>query len=202
MMLFKNRTDRHLRWRVGTGPGSWVDYEADPGEFAIIPEGYRDQAKREGFTPVDELPADEQPDISVARQHVTLGKKQKKVFFEDEDGERLERAVPSQPLTGAGNRPRQPTPPTRLPGVSARPQIDMSAAPPDGPMALDNVPSLPDLPLPPAEDPAGAAPPAGAVLPPPDAPEGIPVPETPGTPGPVTERDTKPDKPGAKGAKK
>jgi len=58
MMLYKNRRDERLVWRCGTGPGSWIDYQAEPGAFCMAPEGYRDQMKREGFTPADELPED------------------------------------------------------------------------------------------------------------------------------------------------
>lgn len=188
MMLFKNTTDRRLSWRVGTGPGAWVDYAADPGEFAIIPEGYRPQAKREGFTPIDELPADERPDIPIAKQAVTTGKVQKKVFVEDaEDGEKLERAMPSRPLADVP-RPTVPATVTRptSPPPNARQTIDMSAAAQEGPMSLANIAPLPDLPAPRLDEPfEGAQAPAGASLPPPE-------------PTPPSERETKPSTPSAK----
>jgi len=152
---------------------------------------------------------------------VAIGKTQKKVFVEDEDGERLERATPSKPLTG---RPVPPPAPTARAAFGRPPQIDMGADAASGTMALDNVPELPPLPPPPAEGtsvgvaavalgakvtvtgdmrvvdaPFGTEVPAGASLP---APGDVEAPASSGQPGPVVERDTKPDKPGAKGSKR
>lgn len=202
-MLYKNRTDRKLLWRCGTGPGSWVDYKADPGEFAIAPAGYREQMRREGFTPADELPEDERPNIPIAASSVAHGKVQRKVFVEDpEDGEKLERAVPTRPLAEI---PRPvATRPTAPPAASSRPQIDLSAAPADGPMALANVEPLPDLPPPPADEPAVALS-AKAVLAgdmsvetPGEASEGAVAPAGAVMPAPPAERETKPEKPSSK----
>ncbi len=208
-MLYKNRTDRPLVWRCGTGPGSWTDYKAGPGKFCIAPSGYREQMRREGFTPTDELPDDERPDIPIDESSVTMGKVQRKVFVEDpEDGERLERAVPTRPLADLPVFARpQATRPTAPPPAS-RPQIDMSAAPADGPMALANVEPLPDLPPPPADEPVatpGVALTAKAVLAgdmsvetPAEPHGGAVAPAGAAMPAPPSERDTKPEKPSAK----
>jgi len=65
-MLYKNCTSKVLTFAAGDGPGRVVNYTAKPGAFVEGPDGYRAPFKRHGFTPVDELPATERPNIEVS----------------------------------------------------------------------------------------------------------------------------------------
>lgn len=102
-MLYKNPNGRRLIWRCGAGPGVHIDYIAEAEGFVDGPEGYREQFRRAGFIPADELPEDERPNFNFGRARVGITPQAPRRQFDDsaDDDDDLRHAqssgIPSMP---------------------------------------------------------------------------------------------------------